>query len=410
MASEELAVLAAACKNAEIYQIISEDDDLFGAYADVFAETKQYYNQYKQAPTFDILRRKFPDLEDVEVTAPTLYYLEQLKNSYLRGRIEHTLLRAGKGLKVDTPTRVLEVLTKEFAKLTRVTANVVDVNIMDTDLAREHYEQVAARVEENGTLGIPTGFIGMDSSYTTGFASGHLCYAMGFSGKGKSWFSPLMALRAWQHGVKPMIVSLEMTPEAMRDRVYTMHANSVGGLLKNDELTRGQIDFDTYDTWAKTVKDSGHPEFVVVSGTAGQDVTPNFIQSKIEQHHPGFIVIDYQQLLMDNEKSMNMTQRMTSLSRELKILAVNNQIPILVISSVTDSDNGRDVAPTIDQLAWARAMEYNADMIFAVHRKDATENVLEIIGRKNRFGPLWAMCLDIDFNTGKFEELIGMTP
>lgn len=401
MASEELAVLAAACKNAEVYQIMSEDDDLFGAHADVFKEIKDYYNQYKQTPTFDIIRKKIPDLDDVATEAPTLYYLEQLKDSYLRGKIEHTILRASKGLKIDTPTRVLEVLTKEFAKLNRVTANVVDVDIMDTDLAREHYEEVASRVDENGSLGIPSGFVGMDSSYTTGFAAGHLCYAMGFSGKGKSWFSPLMALRAWQHGVKPMIISLEMTPEAMRDRIYTMMSN---GVLKNDELTRGQIDFDSYDTWAKSIKDMNAPEFIVVSGTGGQDVTPNFIQSKIEQHRPGFIVIDYQQLLMDNEKNQNMTQRMTALSRELKLLAVNNNIPILVISSVTDSDQGRDVAPTIDQLAWARAMEYNADMIFAVHRKDDTPGILEIVGRKNRFGPLWAMYLDIDFNTGKFVE------
>lgn len=409
MAQEELAVLAAACKNAEIYQIISEDDELFGAYADVFAATKSYYNKYKQAPTFDILRKKFPDLEDVHVDAPTKYYLEQLKDSYLRSKIEYTLLRASKGLKVATPTEVLDRISKDFAKLQRVTAQVVDVNIMDTDLAREHYEQVAARVEDNGTLGIPTGFASIDSSYTTGFAPGHLCYAMGFSGKGKSWFSPKMALRAWFHGVKPMIISLEMTPEAMRDRIYTMHAYEVGGCLKNDDLTRGQIDFDTYDTWAKSIKEAGKPEFIVVSGTGGQDVTPNFIQAKIEQHHPGFIVIDYQQLLMDNEKNQNMTQRMTALSRELKILAVNNQIPILVISSVTDSDQGRDVAPSIDQLAWARAMEYNADMIFAVHRKDDTPEIMEVVGRKNRFGPLWAAYLDIDFNTGKFKENFDLT-
>ena len=405
MASEELTVIAAACRNAEVYQILSEDEEIFGPWADVFRETKLYYNQYKQAPTFDILRKKFPDLEDVKTDAPTGYYLEQLKDNYLRGRLEHTLLRAGKGLQVDTPSRVLDILSKEFAKLQRLTSVAVDVNIMDTDLAREHYEQVAARVEETGTLGIPTGFVGMDSSYATGFAPGHLCYAMGFSQKGKSWFSPLMALRAWEHGVKPMIVSLEMTPEAMRDRIYTMASN---GVLKNDALTRGQIDFDNYDAWAKSIKESGKPEFIVVSGTSGQDVTPNFIQAKIEQHHPGFIVIDYQQLLMDNEKNQNMTQRMTALSRELKILAVNNNIPILVISSVTDSDQGRDVAPTIDQLAWARAMEYNADMIFAVHRKDATPNILEIIGRKNRFGPLWAMYLDVDFNTGRFVENLDL--
>jgi replicative DNA helicase len=401
MATAELEVLAAACKNAEVYQILSEDPEIFGAHADVFGIIKEYYQQYRQAPTFDQIRKKIPDLEDVHTDAPTGYYLEQLKDSYLRSEIERIILRTSKGLKAATPNEVLEKISKEWAKLQRVGTNTVDVNIMDTDLAREHYLEVASRVDENGTLGIPTGFTGMDSSYTTGFAPGHLCYAMGFSGKGKSWFSPLMALRAWQHGVKPMIISLEMTPEAMRDRIYTMMAN---GVLKNDELTRGQIDFDTYDTWAASVKKLNLPEFTVVSGTTGQDVTPNFVQSKIEQHRPGFIVIDYQQLLMDNEKSQNMTQRMTALSREMKILAVSNNIPILVISSVTDSDQGRDVAPTIDQLAWARAMEYNADMIFAVHRKEETENILEIIGRKNRFGPLWAMYLDIDFNTGKFEE------
>jgi replicative DNA helicase len=102
-----------------------------------------------------------------------------------------------------------------------------------------------------------------------------------------------------------------------------------------------------------------------------------------------------------------MTQRMTALSRELKLLAVNNNIPILVISSVTDSDQGRDVAPTIDQLAWARAMEYNADMIFAVHKKKDT-NVMEIIGRKNRFGDLWAMYIDVDLNLGTFKENIDL--
>jgi hypothetical protein len=45
-----------------------------------------------------------------------------------------------------------------------------------------------------------------------------------------------------------MIISLEMTPEAMRDRIYTMMRK---GVLKNDELTRGQIDFDSYDAWAR---------------------------------------------------------------------------------------------------------------------------------------------------------------
>jgi replicative DNA helicase len=400
MANEELAVLASACKNKDVYLIISEEPEMFGAYGDVLKEVKEYFNKHKQAPTFETLRRTIPDLEDHDPgDAPTQYHLDVLKESYLRSQLENAILLASKGLKVAKPGEVLERMTKVFAKLNRVTATTVDVDIMDTEAAKMHYDELAARVEESGSLGIPTGFVGMDSSYKTGMAGGHLIYAMGFSGAGKSWFSALMAIRAWEAGVKPMIISLEMTPTAMRDRIYTMMDG--GGNFKNDELTRGQLDHDHFDTWAK--KQEGKPEFIVVSGTAGQDVTPNYIQSKIEQHRPGFIVIDYQQLLLDNEKNQNMTARMTALSRELKLLAVNNDIPVLVISSVTDSSEGRDVAPTIDQLAWARAMEYNADMIFAVHKKKDTD-IMEIVGRKNRFGALWAMYLDVDLNNGKFVE------
>lgn len=405
MATEALNVINAVCKNKDIYQILSEDAEVFGEYGDVFTDLKDYYNRHRTVPDIDALQRVNADAEAVEVKEPTKAYVERMKEAYVQGQVNNLILKTGKFLQSGAPPMtVLEGLQKQVARLTRQATIVHDVDLMDFDLAEEHYAKVRQKAEENGgVVGIPTGFEGIDSAYSTGLAPGHLIYAMGFSGNMKTWFAGLLAKQAWKHGRKAMIVSMEMTPEAMRNRIYTMMGE---GNFKDSELGRGHYDPEKFKNFRKYAADK--PGFVVVGGTAGQDVTPNVIQAKIDQHHPDLVVVDYQQLMMDNEKNQSITPRMTALSRELKLLAVNNSIPILVISAVTDNDQGRNKPPTIDQLAWARAMEYSADMVFAVHKVD--DDTLEIVGRKNRFGDLWDMLIEVDVNSGIFKEMFGAKP
>lgn len=402
MASEALRVINSICKNKDLYLVLAEDKEVFGEYGDVFDDLKKYYNKYREVPSIETLQRVNPDVEFIEVDGTTKFYVEQMKSDYVEGQINSLILKAGKYLQNGvSPLEVLEGMQKQTAKLHRQSTIVQDINIMDTDQAIDYYDQVRKKADENdGVVGIPTGFEGIDSAYTTGLAPGHVIYAMGFSGNGKTWFVDKLAEQAWDHGVKPMIVSMEMTPEAMRNRLYAIMGR---GQFKDSELGRGYYDQDTMDRFVDYTKDK--PEFIVVGGTAGQDITPNVIQAKIDQHHPGIVVIDYQQLMLDNEKNTQMVQRMTALSRELKLLAVNNNIPVVVISSVTDNDQGRNKPPTIDQLAWGRALEYTADMVFAVHKLD--ENTIEIVGRKNRFGGLFDMLVEVDFNSGIFKEIFG---
>jgi replicative DNA helicase len=405
MGTEALNVINAVCKNKDIYQILSEDAEVFGEYGDVFTDLKDYYNRHRTVPDIDALQRVNADAEPVEVNEPTKAYVERMKEGYVQGQVNNLILKTGKFLQSGAPPMtVLEGLQKQIAKLTRQATIVQDVNIMDFDAALEYFDEVRKKAEDNdGVVGIPTGFEGIDSAYTTGMAPGHLIYAMGFSGNMKTWFAGLLAKQAWKHGRKAMIVSMEMTPAAMRNRIYTMMGE---GTFKDSELGRGYYDRDKMEKFRNYAKDK--PDFIVVGGVAGQDVTPNVVQAKIDQHHPDIVVIDYQQLMMDNEKNQNMTARMTALSRELKLLAVNNNIPVIVISSVTDNDQGRNKPPTIDQLAWARALEYSADMVFAVHKID--DNTLEIVGRKNRFGNLWDMLVEVDVNSGIFKEMFGVRP
>jgi len=402
MASEALSVINAVCKNKDIYEILGEDSEVFGEWGDAAEVVKDYYNRHRTVPDIDTLIKLCPDVEEVPVNEPTKAYIERMKEGYVQGQINRLILMTGKNLQNGFPTmKVLEGLQQQVAKLTRQSTIVQDVNIMDFDLAEDYYKKVRERAEENGgVVGIPTGFEGIDSAYTTGMAGGHLIYAMGFSGNMKTWIAGLLAKQTWKSSRKAMIISMEMTPEAMRNRIYTMMGE---GAFRDSELGRGIYDEERFESFKKYAAE--RPPFIVVGGTAGQDVTPNVVQAKIDQHQPDLVVIDYQQLMMDNEKNTQMTARMTALSRELKLLAVNNNIPIIVISAVTDNDQGRNKPPTIDQLAWARALEYSADMVFAVHKLD--DNTLEIVGRKNRFGDLWDMLVEVDVNRGIFKEMFG---
>lgn len=398
--AEALNVINSVCKNKDIFHVLSEDKEVFGEYADVFESLRQYYNDYRSVPTIEILQKMNPDAEYTVTDGDTKFYVNRMKAEYVEGQMNNLILKTGKHLQSGQPSLVvLDGLQKQVAKLTRLSSIVTDVNITDLEYAKEHYAKVREIADENGgVVGIPTGFEAIDTAYTTGMAPGHLIYAMGFSGNGKSWFAGKMAVQGWKKGIKPMIVSMEMTPDAMRNRIYTMMGE---GQFKDTELGRGYYDDDAMERFESYLKDK--PEFIVVAGTAGQDITPNVIQAKIDQHHPGLIIIDYQQLMMDNEKNQAITPRMTALSRELKLLAVNNNIPVIVISSVTDNDQGRNKPPTIEQIAWGRAMEFSADMVFAVHK--VADDILEIVGRKNRFGSLWDMFVRVDLNSGIFKEI-----
>jgi replicative DNA helicase len=102
-----------------------------------------------------------------------------------------------------------------------------------------------------------------------------------------------------------------------------------------------------------------------------------------------------------------MTTRAMNLSRELKLLAVNNNIPVIDIVAATQDDaHSQDDPPTLRQVAWSKAIEYDADMAFAVHQHPET-NIIEVVSRKNRHGSNFGFYLDWDIDSGVVKETFG---
>ena len=400
----EATLISAVCENKDISTLLADNvDELFTSHRDIWEGLKSYYYKFKAVPEAGVLIEKFKDFEpDVNVKAETGYYLDKLKNEFLGNKLKNILLKSGSMLKEDAASRVLAEMQSQLASLAKFTTNVRDLDITDSDSAIRHFEAVKVRsAEMGGSPGIKTGFESIDLAYPTGMAPGHLIVAIGWPGRGKTWFTSYLACKAWEQGFKPMIVSLEMSPENMRDRIYTMLGS---GLFRASDLAKGDINIDDFRSWSnKKFENKGG--FVLVSNEGMAEVTPATIQGKIDQHKPDIVILDYHQLFSDNKKSMGATERNMNISREFKMLAMTNNIPVIDITAATMDDiTDQDAPPMLSQVAWSKAIEYDADMAIAIHKYTGT-NMIEVVSRKNRHGSEFNVFLDWDINRGVVNEI-----
>jgi replicative DNA helicase len=404
----EAAVITSVCKNKDISTILADNvDEIFQSHRDVWEGLKSYYYKFKSVPEVNVLTDKFRDFEPVNVTAETGYYVDQLKNEYLSARMRNLLMKSGASLKDNAAARVLSDMQSEIASLSRLTNNVRDVDLTDYELAEKHILAVQERSAiMGGSPGIRSGFTALDLAYPTGMAPGHLIVAIGWPGRGKTWMTSYLACKAWEQGFKPMIVSLEMSPENMRDRIYTMLGS---GMFRASDFSRGQINIDDFHHWAKKRFDDKNG-FILVSNEGTNEVTPQTVQGKIDQHRPDLVICDYHQLFNDTKKSNSEVERNRNISREFKLLAVRNNIPVIDITAATMDDvSDQDAPPLLSQVAWSKAIEYDADMAMAVHRHPDT-NIIEVVSRKNRHGTDFAFYLDWDIDRGIVKEIYDDIP
>ena len=391
------AVLKSGDKNALFAPSV---DDLFTAYGDVWADIKSYHDKYGEMPSFDLIHERYPDaVPDVKVPGAVQHYVDSLRSEYVHTRIENLLTKAGMAFSEGvSAAEVKERLQTALGKLDRFSATARDLNIMDTDEAKRHYDEVRERaIAMGGTPGVPTGVNFIDACMPLGMQGGDIISLIGYPARGKSALGTLWAAKAITKGYKPLIFSREMSAEAVRDRIYTVMGS---GLFSNSDLMLGNVNPDDFREFSSKHKGEGW----IVDGNGTGAMTPNFMRGKIDQHRPDFVIMDYLQLFQDNRQTDDMTARMRNLSLEIKDLSNQADLPIVVISSATPPDGGKiDGPPNVERSAWSRQLAYDSTVCVAVHRYDGT-NMYQLEGAKNRYGPLFSGFLDWDMDRGTYEE------
>jgi replicative DNA helicase len=371
---------------------------------DIWQFIRKYYENNLSAPPVDLVIDKFRDFVPDEGVGATKYHLEELQGEYMNNSLKDVIRAAATDIQSNNASAALEMLISKTAELKKNSSAIRDIDVTDIDSAVAYYEQVQKQAEL-GIQGIKTGLPGFDDYLPAGIQPGQLGVFLAYPGIGKSWLSLYFAVQAWKQGKSPMILSLEMSETEVRNRVFTIMGE---GLWSHRKLSSGQIEIDDLKRWHNS-KLAGKPEFHIISNDSGGDVTPLVLRGKIDQYKPDFVVVDYLQLMSPNTKSDNETVRMKNLSRELKLMAISEEVPIIAISSATPDDVTKlDTVPTLGQTAWSRQIAYDADWVMALGR-GPNSDVIECVFRKNRNGFMGEFLVQVDFDKGwyKYKDYEG---
>ena len=237
-------------------------------------------------------------------------------------------------------------------------------------------------------LGIATGFKDLDD-VLTGLNRSDLIILAARPGMGKTAFALNIALNVAKQGKKVAIFSLEMSNEQLTERFLSSES-----FVKSDSMRKGAL---TSDDWVKIAVASQRLSKlpIYLDDTAGLSISD--IKSKVRrQKDISFVIIDYLQLINTSNsgrRSENRVQEVSEMTRALKIMAKELNIPVLVLSQLSRSPDSReDKRPRLSDLRESGSIEQDADSVLFLYREtyytkeNKEPDFAECIIAKNRHG------------------------
>lgn len=398
MSNVEAKTISAVLNDKQVHVLLQANvDTLLRTHNDIWEFVRNYYEHNQTVPPVNIIKNEFSDFEYFSDTGATKHHLEELRQEYLEDNIKLMLRSAASDLQNGRGTDALNNLINETANIKRITSTVRDLDVTNIDDAIAHFENIK-KMQEEGVHGIYTGLAGFDNYLPAGITPGQLGVLLAYPAIGKSWMALYLAVQAWKNGKSPLIVSLEMTEAEVRNRIFAIIGQ---GMWSHRKLSKGDVELDMFKKWMHKTFD-GKPSLNIISNDGLGEVSPSVLRGKIDQYNPDIVFIDYLNLMTSNVKTDNEVVKMKNLSRELKLLAISENIPLVAISSATPDDvTDMNSVPTLGQTSWSRQIAYDADWLLALGRAPNSD-VLEAVFRKNRNGFLGEFMVQVDFDSGRF--------
>ena len=236
-------------------------------------------------------------------------------------------------------------------------------------------------------LGMPTGFSGLDR-VLVGLGKSDLVLVGARPGMGKTSFAMNLATYAAISTKKTVcIFSLEMSAEQLVSRVMSSEA-----LIDSYRLRSGELTDEDWGKLAHAASRLSNCE-ILIDDTAGITVTGMKAKLRREKNL-GLVVIDYLQLMQSDRRIDNRVQEVAEISRGLKLLAKELQVPVICCAQLSRGPESRtDKRPMLSDLRDSGAIEQDADIVLFLYRdeyykaeKDEPQNIAEVIVAKNRHG------------------------
>ena len=278
------------------------------------------------------------------------------------------------------------------------------------DALKDAFEVLRVRSESGGTVtGLPTGYTEFDMM-TAGLQPTDLVILAARPAMGKTTFALNIAEYAAIKSKKAVAVfSMEMSAGQLAMRLI-----SSVGRINATRLRTGQLEDEDWSRVTSAIRILKDQAKVFIDDTPG--LSPDVLRSKARrlkrEHDLGLIVIDYLQLMSVPGNNENRATEISEISRSLKGLAKELNVPVIALSQLNRSLETRtDKRPVMADLRESGAIEQDADIIMFIYRddyynKDSKEpNVAEVIIGKQRNGPTGTVKLFFQKNQTRFENL-----
>ena len=244
--------------------------------------------------------------------------------------------------------------------------------------------------QKQRVTGVPTGFTDLDFR-TAGLHNSDLILVAARPAMGKSAFALNIATNAAVKAHIPVVIfSLEMSKEQMTSRILCSEA-----MVDSNKVRTGKIDDEE---WAKLAAASGElsEANIYIDDTPGisiMEIRAKCRKMKLEKNI-GLVVIDYLQLVQGSGKrGSSREQEIAEISRSLKILAKEINVPVIALSQLSRAPEQRpDHRPMLSDLRESGSIEQDADIVMFLYRDDyynensEKKNIAEVILAKHRSG------------------------
>lgn len=304
-----------------------------------------------------ILRSLITASEEISESA----YSAEDDVSHILGNAEQRIFAIAEGNEQKGFTHIREVLVSTYEHL----------HLLQTNRAE--------------TMGTPTGFGDLDK-VLVGMGKSDLILIGARPGMGKTSFALNIATSVARETKKAVCVfSLEMSAEQLVSRMLSSEAMVDSHNIRSGELTD--------DDWTKLAHASSQLSEcdIFIDDTTGIGATA--MKAKLRRvKNLGLVVIDYLQLMQSDRRIDNRVQEVADISRNLKILAKELQVPLICCAQLSRSPESRtDKTPMLSDLRDSGAIEQDADVVMFLNRDyyqtdPSKQNVAEVIIAKNRHG------------------------
>jgi len=301
------------------------------------------------------------------------YYADIVRKDSIRRRVKTIGERIATLPAVDDP---LEVVEAARAELETLAVREAGESTPEDDL----FQALADLETEPGT---PTPWVDLND-VLAGWKNGAL-YIMGARpGVGKSVAANAALLDMARRGKRALMFNLEMTKSEVYHRLLASVGSIDMGRIQHRKLNAAD--------WERMAKAQTHIAGLPLSVDDRGSIRVAQIRSKvrtIQRREPvGLVVVDYLQLMKLGRKVESRQQEVSEMSRELKLMAKELNVPILALSQLKRVDGGHERMPQMSDLRESGSLEQDADAVILLHRDaERAPDSLDLLVAKNRHGP-----------------------